>query len=380
MSDMLCEKRVLDLQHQLFDAASALLPWKDVILKIQDIFSGSAACFCYEYENNTTQVIAGNCDPYYADLYQHEIVSHNILWRSMQQDKIGTIYTDQMILPKQQFKNSIFYNEWYRPQDEHSALNIKVAENQQGSGYFVINRGGLQPDFDQIDLQKMQYIAPILVQAAKLRQQFGELLLTQKGQNFDHANIGFVLTTAQGKLLYANQLAERFLTLANSPIWIKKGHITTVIAQQQKQLHQFMLNVSRIHHVLVGNQELILSNPLMPLLKFVVSVVPVYDQQTLSLPVNHSVVGIFIRQLGFDQTMSNHLKIQQLLGLSPKEALIASYLLNGQSLKEAAMQEEISITTARTHLARIFRKTNTYNQNQLIALLVQILSLSCFSS
>jgi len=44
-------------------------------------------------------------------------------------------------------------------------------------------------------------------------------------------------------------------------------------------------------------------------------------------------------------------------------------LASGQSLAELAQRQGIKITTARTHLARIFSKTGTHQQSQVAALL-----------
>lgn len=58
-----------------------------------------------------------------------------------------------------------------------------------------------------------------------------------------------------------------------------------------------------------------------------------------------------------------------LFDLTPAEAKLAAALAGGLSLEQAAAESGIQITTARTHLDRIFRKTGTSRQGQLVALL-----------
>lgn len=60
---------------------------------------------------------------------------------------------------------------------------------------------------------------------------------------------------------------------------------------------------------------------------------------------------------------------QQMFGLTDTEAKYANALARGLSLTEEAQAQGVRMSTARTHLARIFQKTNTRQQSQLVALL-----------
>ncbi|MFD1883844.1 helix-turn-helix transcriptional regulator [Paracoccus pacificus] len=58
-----------------------------------------------------------------------------------------------------------------------------------------------------------------------------------------------------------------------------------------------------------------------------------------------------------------------LFDLAPSEARLAAALAEGKSLKHAAGEMRISVGSARTYLSRIFEKTATNQQSQLVALL-----------
>jgi DNA-binding CsgD family transcriptional regulator len=53
-------------------------------------------------------------------------------------------------------------------------------------------------------------------------------------------------------------------------------------------------------------------------------------------------------------------------GLTRGEAALATYLFRGKSIEEAATELFISPHTARTHLKRIFMKTDTHRQTELV--------------
>jgi DNA-binding CsgD family transcriptional regulator len=58
-----------------------------------------------------------------------------------------------------------------------------------------------------------------------------------------------------------------------------------------------------------------------------------------------------------------------LFDLTPAEARLAAALSQGRPLKEAAASSNITVKTSRTYLERIFAKTGTRQQSQLVALL-----------
>lgn len=59
--------------------------------------------------------------------------------------------------------------------------------------------------------------------------------------------------------------------------------------------------------------------------------------------------------------------LSRLYGLTAAEAELARELVHGHSIESAAAVRGISVQTARTHLKRIFLKTETNRQGQLIA-------------
>lgn len=61
--------------------------------------------------------------------------------------------------------------------------------------------------------------------------------------------------------------------------------------------------------------------------------------------------------------------VKALFDLTPAEARLAHHLASGQSLAAAAAAFGLSMSSARTYLARIFCKTGTHSQHELVALL-----------
>jgi DNA-binding CsgD family transcriptional regulator len=63
-------------------------------------------------------------------------------------------------------------------------------------------------------------------------------------------------------------------------------------------------------------------------------------------------------------------QLREKFGMTPAEAGFAGEILKGDGIQAAADRLSISRATARTHLSRIFDKTGTRRQAELVRLLI----------
>lgn len=95
------------------------------------------------------------------------------------------------------------------------------------------------------------------------------------------------------------------------------------------------------------------------------------------LPITRSAQDLFagartvliVTDLATTRLVPNVKTLTGLFDLSPAEAKIAVALSSGQTLAEAAADANLTIKTARTYLERVFHKTATRQQSELVALL-----------
>jgi DNA-binding CsgD family transcriptional regulator len=64
-------------------------------------------------------------------------------------------------------------------------------------------------------------------------------------------------------------------------------------------------------------------------------------------------------------------QLRAVFGLTRTEALVAAEIFRGEGLKAAADALGIGATTARTHLQRIFGKTGTRKQAELVRIIAR---------
>lgn len=99
----------------------------------------------------------------------------------------------------------------------------------------------------------------------------------------------------------------------------------------------------------------------------VVHVIPLYRAATDIF--NQGAAMVAVTGYSVDGNLPPDAVLRGLFDLTVAEAAIATDLAAGKTLKDIAIQRGIALTTARSQLANVFRKTGTSQQGQLIALL-----------
>jgi DNA-binding CsgD family transcriptional regulator len=73
-----------------------------------------------------------------------------------------------------------------------------------------------------------------------------------------------------------------------------------------------------------------------------------------------------------DERPPSERELAEFFGLSPTESRLAAALLAGKKLREVALDSGVQITTLRTQLSSVLRKTGTTRQVDLIRLLLSV--------
>jgi DNA-binding CsgD family transcriptional regulator len=373
MANMRNEHTLSTVSNKLYQAVYDNSQWPDAISSLADALNGSGSCFNYNMVN-----VSGSCDSYFEETYKQEMWSQDMLSSSMMAESAGSIKTNQMILSTKDFRNSVFFNEWFAPQDTHSSLQIKAFAQDDTACIFTICRGGHQADFDSHDVAFVQALLPTLTNVAALHHKMGQINLSQHGQTLDSVNTGLIIVNQHAHVLHSNALADKLLFAHSSPFAVKDNRLSIANVEKNSLLQKHIFSACQRHNRMNFGREFMIPVAGNPLMKLSIFITPLHHAHLFGLPFDLA-ASILIRQVGFDYSDENKARIGTLFGLSEQESVIAAHLLKGFSLKEAAKAEDISITTARTYLSRIFRKTNTHHQSQLLPLLTQALAVPTFT-
>ncbi|RJF87022.1 LuxR family transcriptional regulator [Oleomonas cavernae] len=355
----------------LYEAAYDPSAWPATIEALCGLFGGSKACLCRQGPNlQASDVISTAADPAYAISFIDEYAYQpNPLMNVFETVPVGLVYSDHAMVGRETLRRSKFWTEWMAPQDMYGGLAVKLLRSGASSWFFDVQRGRNQESFDRRDADLLERILPHLQRAAEIswKSRTSKLLASA----FAQLPFAVILVDGHQQIAGMNEAADA--VLARGDLSARNGRLGTRDLATTRALHQLVIAASKSADGVPGvGGELLIAGAAgrSPL---ALSVAPLRDVQAEGLPMG-GLAAVFIRELGHRDRPDFGPRLQALFGLTRKEAEVATALVAGCSLKEAAAGSGIGITTARTHIASMLRKTHTAGQVQLVALLTRAMS------
>ncbi|MDR6288488.1 DNA-binding CsgD family transcriptional regulator [Inquilinus ginsengisoli] len=177
----------------------------------------------------------------------------------------------------------------------------------------------------------------------------------------DWLDLGVILTDAAARPLRLNRRAEAIVARADG-LFARPSGVAAALPNETRRLHH------AIDMAALAGTRLRISRPSgrLPLLLTVIAV----RDGAAGLRAQGPLAAIFIMDPDRGDTPDPAL-LQELFGLTAAEAAFAAEISRGDGLQAVAGRLAIADTTARTHLARVFEKTGTRRQAELVRLLAQ---------
>jgi DNA-binding CsgD family transcriptional regulator len=317
-----------------------------------------------------SQMLHGDCDPYFERLFV-DLGPDNVFVPYMVAARPGSVFRNENIMSNASFQRTRMFNEWFVPQDDHSTLVGKLADGGVfGEGGFLsLQRGGRQASFSGRDEDMVRLLMPSLTHAIEIRRRLGLMRLQRRGAAYDAVAIGFAVTDAGGLILQHNETAGRQFAEGRG-LSARRGRLAT---EQPSALAAAIARaVAKPEDLTPAGGDLLVTTGDDRHPAYALSIAPVADGPSFGLAVGRGAM-VFIQALDRGVRGDFEARMQALFGLTPKEAALAAALASGKSLKRAAVERAITVPTARSQLAQIFRKTDTTQQSQLVSLLLGIL-------
>ena len=272
------------------------------------------------------------------------------------------------ISPDREFSRSSYYNEVIRPSGSFYALLAPVMRGTEHHVDLLVARETSSQDYDAGHFAVMQMLIPHLRRAVELNRKLA--MERSRLSAFSHLPFGVLFVDPHLRVIEMNETADAMMIDRHSPLRVKSGVLSIADAENHAALRHL---VARTCHVRDGLMPGVGGDLLVRAMRhggsdIALSVAP------LVRPVHeNSFAGpqavIFIREISFALPAGFVEQIRIFFDLTPKEAALAASLASGMTLKEAADDARIRFSTARSHMEKIFQKTGTRQQSQLVALL-----------
>jgi DNA-binding CsgD family transcriptional regulator len=339
--------------------------------QMRQLFDGSKACLArIGPDPDPSDAVTTNPDTELQQLCAGELADDFMTFAAqLSRVPMGQVYSDHAVFGSDHLRASRVWQEWMAPQDMYGGLGCRLLEADSSFWIFDVQRGRRQQAFDADDATLLERLRPILARVAAMRRHIGLLTLQRDMARsaLDALSAGIVLTDQNMQLAYANETADLLLADPEGALSLQCGRIFARRPQDQTVLKHLVAEAFAPCEATSGHGRLLARSPEASGRTLSLCVSPLPVPGYYGLPDGPPCAMIAISPLAPAVDLAK--AAQQLFALTETEARFASALAAGQSLAEAADHQRVRMSTARTHLARIFQKTGTRQQSQVAALL-----------
>lgn len=270
------------------------------------------------------------------------------------------------------FLRSELYAEIAGPQDSEHLLGVVLPFGQGGQAALGFHRSGTRGSFTAAEAGTLEIFLPHIRRALLIHRQVSHARRLSSVSNFliEQISVGMALLTRDGEIVHANA-AARALFDANDGLAVKQNRLTSTHPDHAKTLAREIAQAAALRQgkSLSAGAVLRLTRP---------SGRQAYS--VLLAPAGASSSALFDEAKGADvvallrdpemvMDIPGDIFVRY-FGLSPAEARIAQGLVRGWSIDEIAAAHDLARETVRSELKRVFKRTGTRSQSELVRYLL----------
>jgi DNA-binding CsgD family transcriptional regulator len=365
----LTESEVLRLAASSYDAATAPELWPVFLKSYVEAFSADSAVLqIHDFRQRKSTILVGfginsrlksTYNDYYAKLN---------LWRNHGFARgryvAGRTVLSEDLCPRSLLEGSEFYNDFLLQLDGVDSMGSVIAMRNGCAPTLTVLRGRRKSIFGETERRVADFLLPHLARAWTIHQRLDVLAAGERV--LDSLPYGVVFLAADCSLVYCNHSAEQILRKGDG-LSLRGGMLCASDRTAEVRLRNLIARAVSADSPAAAVPVLrrSCSRP------YQVVAAPIRSRfrQFTGMAAPSVVVLIVDPEL----TPATHLDfLIQLYGLTVKEAQVACSLSQGKTVEQTAEELQISYETARTHLRRIFSKTQTSRQSELLLLLARL--------
>lgn len=415
---------IVSLIYSIYQTIREPKRWQQILKECEELVPADACDIAaYDFNSRKGEIVAhsGYYDEAYVGLYEREYAALNPWLRHKHRyDMDGAIWTGRDLCPPEQLIRTPFFNRWLRPQKLYHRICSTICYDSASTIYFSALRERGRDDFARHELHIVQKLVPHMRQVLELQRLLGGQKTVRRQPLLDvahHVHDAVLVVGADGKIVGANPAGPGLLAKGES-LGASRALWERITAAFETASGRTTEPGSRMD--LTGPQQESLAISIIPLPpgatldqdEAAVAIVgreipressdPEKKEQPGSSRITWRPLVIHrdkpaAEQTAVEETASseaasddgldingwvhslkepceqaeeNAERLRRLYGFTQAEARLAILLACGYTLQDCAIRLGVSVSTVRTHLQRIFSKTDTHHQGQLVAILL----------
>lgn len=354
----------------IYDAACDNRRWNNVLQELQKKLNADAISWCeFDFKHRKGKILDSiGYDQSYLRSYIEKYASLNVWLQEQWCNSPGRVLLGEEILGEAELVQTEFYTEWLMPQDLLHRVCIVVKRERQMVFYLEALRSNAKAPFGKQEKQCLSTLLPYLQLAVQRNSYLWQLAVIEEAINC--CPYGLLAVNKQAEPLLMNRMAEQFIR--DKALFLPdQDRLTLTGLKTSVRFHESIANAATSSSVANGYQSseaMIIPrrNHLGPLW---IVVTPLSRKLRRVVCQEEQVALVYIFVAGIFGPLQETM-LKTFFGLTPAEQKLARLILEGCRLDTAADKLGITKNTVRTHMKRIYAKTKTENQSDLVRLLL----------
>jgi len=361
----------------IYDAALDPSRWTGVLRKTRDVVGGSAAAvFSKDARTKSLNVYhhCGGVDPHYQQLYVDQYDKLDPSTSAHVLSEIGQPIATADVMALDDFQKTRFYQEWGRPQglvDFAAAALDKTATGAALFGVFRQDRHGLVDDDAR---WRMRQIVPHIRRAMLIGKTI-EMKAAEAdafADTLDGLSAGMFLVDGEGRIVHTNASGQALLD-DGAALGRASGRIWPTDAAAARALKDVVATARN------GDKAVGIRGISVPLTGrdgecYAAHVLPLTSGTRRRAHARYSAVAaVFVRKAAIEAPSPPEI-IARHYQLTPTELRVLLAIVEIGGVRETSDALGIGEATVKTHLHRVFGKTGTSRQADLVKLVASFAS------
>jgi DNA-binding CsgD family transcriptional regulator len=355
----------------IYDAALDPSSWNKALTKTCDYVGGSGATLFSKDAQSKTGIVfyhGGDIDLHYTQLYFEKYVKLDPSTSAHVLAEIEQPISTIDIMPHSEFYQSRFYKEWGAPQGLVDFITAALDKTATGAALFGVFRKEEHGIVDDDTRWRVRQIVPHIRRAVII----GKVIERKTAEaatfaeTFDGLSAGMFLVDESGRIVHANASGRKLL--AEGPaLRDAGGRITSPDGHAARALNEIVAAAAD------GDEAVGVRGIALPINgrdgeQYAAHVLPLTSGSRRSAGAKYtSVAAVFVRKAAIEASSPPEV-IARKFNLTPSElrVLLATVEIGG--VPDVANALGIGEATVKTHLHRVFGKTGTGRQADLVKL------------
>jgi DNA-binding CsgD family transcriptional regulator len=351
---------------RIYDAALSPSLWPDTLAQIAGFVGGQAAGIFSKdsISKDSTSYYHFGLDPKQMRIYS-QTHSRFDPFSNLRFFDVGQVVSIPELVPYDEFRRGRFFREWMEPQGWVDAATCVLEKSVSRCSFLTIIRGEQQGAVDDQMLERMALVAPHVRRAVPIGKviDLEQIRTAALASVLDGLSAGLFLIAADGTLMHANSAGDVMLVDEDclhsicGRLEICNPETNTVFQQALAAAVQAGVGVDNLTlPVIAGSGD-----------RYLIHVLPLSSGARRHDGVVHPTrAAVFVQKAVLDGLAPQ--VMARAFDLTPTELRVLLAIIEVGGIPQAASMLGVADSTVKTHVGRLFEKTGTSRQADLVKL------------